>query len=102
MLATTDAHPPGVFVARYSSGSPAHHWGLHSLCWLTAVNGTPTPDLDAFIAAVAPLRDGADVRLAVVGLDTKRSVRTLRVDLHYWKTYEIVADADGEWQRRDI
>jgi S1-C subfamily serine protease len=97
-----NAPPSGVFLARYSSGSPAHHWGLTKLSWITDVNGVPTPDLDAFVAVVAPLRDGADVRLAIVTLDTKRSVRTLRLDLHYWPTYELVADADGEWHRRDI
>jgi S1-C subfamily serine protease len=96
----------GVFLARIFSGSPAEHWGLNLselvMGWITAVNGTPTPNVDALIAAAAPLRDGEDVRLALVGLDTKRRVRTLRLDLHYWPTYEVVADADGEWHRRDI
>ena len=45
----------------------------------TAVNGAPTPDLEAFAHAVRGLSDGADVRLHTVTLGTKPKVLTLKV-----------------------
>ena len=52
----------------------------------TAVNGAPTPDLEAFAHAVRGLPDGADVQLHTVTLGTKPKVLTLRLDTHYWPT----------------
>ncbi|GKF48879.1 protease Do-like protein 7 isoform X2, partial [Tanacetum coccineum] len=39
----------GVYVSRWSHGSPVHRYGLYSLQWIVEVNGKPTPDLDAFV-----------------------------------------------------
>jgi S1-C subfamily serine protease len=95
--------PAGVFVSRWHHGSPAHRWGLYALSWITAVNGAPTPDLDAFVAAVRGLPDGADVRLSTVQLGmNKPKVLTLRLDTHYWPTYELTCDARGDWSRHDV
>ena len=44
--------PEGVFVAYFSYGSPATRHGLYAGRRIVEVDGKPTPDLDAFIAAI--------------------------------------------------
>ena len=56
----------GVFISRWHHGSPAHRYKAYALNWLTSVNNTPTPTLDAFVAAVSRLQHGAFVRLSLV------------------------------------
>ncbi len=45
----------GVFISRWHHGSPAHRYALYALQFVQEVNGVPTPDLDAFVAAVSQL-----------------------------------------------
>ncbi len=45
----------GVFISRWHHGSPSHRYGLYALQFVQEVNGIPTPDLDAFVAAIAQL-----------------------------------------------
>ena len=94
----------GVYISRWHHGSPSHRFSLYALHWIVEVNGVPTPDLDAFLAAVEPLEDGADVRLRVVHFETtKPKVLTLKTDLRYWPTWELRLDAaKGEWSRIEI
>lgn len=94
----------GVYISRWHHGSPAHRFSLYALHWIVEVNGVPTPNLDAFFDAVAPLGDGADVRLRVVHYETaKPKVLTLKTDLRYWPTWELKLDAaKGEWTRIEI
>jgi hypothetical protein len=65
-----------------------------------AVDGTPTPTLDAFLAAVAGRPDRGAVRLRVADLDGKTQVITLKLDLAYWPTAELRAGPGG-WERTD-
>ena len=60
-------------------GSPAHRYGLYALNWITEANGAPTPDLDAFLAVVGKLGDGADVRLKVVSSALVHGFECLKV-----------------------
>lgn len=100
--------PSGVYVSRWHHGSPAHRYGLYALNFIVAVGGVPTPDLDAFAAAVRDLPDGAPVRVALVHLETtKPKVLTLKQDLRYWPTTELVLEGGGPglgkgWERRVI
>jgi S1-C subfamily serine protease len=94
--------PSGVFVSRWHHGSPAQRWGLYALHWITAVNGTPTPDLDAFADAVRGLGEDADVRLSTVALNTRPKVLTLKTDDHYWPPFWLECDAAGDWRRREL
>lgn len=91
----------GVFVAYYGFGSPASRYGLTPGRRILEVDGKPTPDLDAFIAAVRGKAHRDPVRLTTVQWEGRVEVITLKTDKHYWPAYEIVRDEDG-WVRRAI
>jgi membrane-associated protease RseP (regulator of RpoE activity) len=93
--------PEGVFVAYFSYGSPATRYGLYAGRRIVEVDGKPTPDLDAFIAAVRGRADRASLRLKTVTWNGSTGVTTLKLDQNYWPTYEIVRTATG-WERRAI
>ena len=92
--------PEGVYVSATASGSPASRYGLRGTYRVFAVDGTPTPTLDAFLAAVAGRPDRGAVRLRVADLDGKTQVITLKLDLAYWPTAELRAGPGG-WERTD-
>jgi S1-C subfamily serine protease len=95
------APPEGVYVAWIAYGSPAHRFALHTTNRITAANGSPTPDLDAFLAAVAETPDGGSVRLKTIDLDGKVHVSTLKLDLQFWPTTELQL-TDRGWTRRTL
>jgi len=89
----------GVYVAWTWYGSPAMRYGLQGTTRILAVDDAPTPNLDAFEAAVAGRADGSPVRLAVEDLDGEPDVITLKLDLDYWPANELRVE-DGAWTRR--
>ena len=91
----------GVYISRYWYGSPANRYGLRATSRIVEVNGTATPDLDRFLEAVAKTKDRGSVRLKVLDLEGRVRVKTLKLDLEYWPTWELRRSADG-WQRRQI
>jgi S1-C subfamily serine protease len=91
----------GVYVADSRRGSPAGREGLQRTQRITAVDGTPTPDLDAFLAATTGKEDGESVRLRIESLGGKIRVLTLETDLHYWPMRELRRTAEG-WVRREL
>jgi S1-C subfamily serine protease len=94
--------PVGVYLAWYWFGSPAGHYSLRPTNRIVAVDGKPTPDLDAFLAAVKDKPNRGTVMLKLVDLDGRPSVMTLVLDLQYWPTYEIRREPDGSWRRVDL
>jgi pro-apoptotic serine protease NMA111 len=90
--------PEGVFVSYYLYGSPASRSGLTPVRRIIAVDGQPTPDLDSFLAAVAGKPDRAPVLLKTLVRNDAVEVITLKVDTHYWPTYELKR-TDSGWER---
>ncbi len=90
--------PEGVYVSWSWFGSPASRYQLRPTHRILEVDGTPTPTLAAFEAAVAGRPDRGAVRLKTVDLDGKPQVITLKLDLQYWPTAELRV-ADAGWER---
>ncbi|HWY93711.1 MAG TPA: trypsin-like peptidase domain-containing protein [Steroidobacteraceae bacterium] len=81
--------PQGVFVTYYLYGSPASRSGLWAPRRIVEVDGQPTPDLDAFLAAVAGKPDRTAVLLKTLTWNNAVEVITLKLDQHYWPTYDL-------------
>jgi S1-C subfamily serine protease len=92
--------PEGVYISLYWYGSPASRSRLRAARRIVAVDGKPTPDLEAFLAAVAGKPSRASVRLKTVDLDDKVELITLRLDLDYFPTYELRLTPSG-WIRTE-
>jgi len=93
--------PDGVLVALFMYGSPATRYGLWSGRRIVEVDGKPTPDLDAFLAAVSGRADRSSVRLKTLTWNDSVEVITLKLDKHYWPAYELRREASG-WERREL
>ncbi|XP_051189448.1 protease Do-like 7 [Lolium perenne] len=93
----------GVYVVRWSRGSPSHRYGLSALQWIIEVNDQRTPDLGSFIEVVKGLEDGQFVRVRTIQLDGKPRFLALKQDLHYWPTWELSFDPEtATWHRNNI
>jgi S1-C subfamily serine protease len=90
--------PDGVFVAYFSYGSPATRYQLWAGRRIVEVDGQPTPDLDAFIQAVAGREDRSSLRLRTVTWNGAVDVITLKLDELYWPSYELRRSDEG-WKR---
>jgi S1-C subfamily serine protease len=102
MAAQRGIAPYGVFVSFFFYGSPATHYGLYAGRRIVEVDGQPTPDLDAFIKVVRGKADRASVRLQTISWNGQTDVITLKLDKHYWPSYELDRQADGSWTRKDL
>ena len=91
--------PEGVYISWFWYGSPANRYGLRATRRILAVDGHPTPDLDALLALVSDKPDRGAVRLKTEDLDGKVDVITLKLDLQYWPTYELIREPEG-WRRK--
>ena len=98
LAAQRNIEPTGVLVAFHAFGSPASRNGLGAGRRIVEVDGVETPDLDAFLAAVATRGHGESVRLRVVNWNGQVEVVTLKLDQRYWPTYELQRSSQG-WRR---
>ena len=74
-------------------GSPARFYGLYPSNFITHVNGTPTPNLDSFLAAAAKIPDNTYFRMKALTFDNIPWVITMKKNEHYFPTVELVKDA---------
>jgi S1-C subfamily serine protease len=101
MAAQRGIEPTGVYVAYFNYGSPATRYGLFAGRRIVEVDGVPTPDLDAFVAAVSGRGDREAVRVKTIDWNDNVEVITLKLDNRYWPAYELRRNGDG-WTRTDI
>ena len=101
MAAQRGIEPYGVYVAFFSYGSPATRYGLWAGRRVVEVDDMPTPNLQAFVDAVAGKEDQASVRLKTVTWNGAVEVITLKLDNQYWPAYEIRRTHNG-WRRSAI
>ena len=90
--------PEGVYSNWQWWGAPAVRYGLEHVLRIVQIGERPTPDLDAFAAAVKGLRHRDAVRIHALNRFDVPVVHTLRVDQRDWPTYEL-RRVDGRWQR---
>jgi S1-C subfamily serine protease len=91
----------GVYVGTAFRGTPAERHRLRPTRRVLAVEGNPTPDLEAFRAAVAPIGDRESLRLRVADLEGKIEVLSLELDLHSWPTTRLQRVGEG-WERTEL
>jgi S1-C subfamily serine protease len=101
MSAQRGIPPRGVFVAFFMYGAPASRYQLWAGRRIVEVDGVPTPDLDAFLEAVAGRPDRSSLRLKTVNWNDSIDVITLKLDKHYWPAYQLRRAADS-WIRSPI
>jgi S1-C subfamily serine protease len=89
----------GVYVAGSFRGTPAERHELRPTLRILAAGDASTPDLGAFRAAVAALRDGEIVRLRTVDLEGRVVPLAIELDLHDWPSVHLVRTPSG-WERR--
>jgi len=101
MRAQRGIPPVGVYVDYFAYGSPSARYGLYPGRRIVQVDGEPTPDLDAFIKAVAGRPDRSSVRLTTITWNNAPDVITLKLDKHYWPAYELLRTPGG-WTRHAL
>ncbi|EEB05712.1 serine protease [Schizosaccharomyces japonicus yFS275] len=84
--------PSQVYVTTVTHGSPADQFELGMAVYITAVNGVPTPDLDAFVREIRKVPDNSYVRVKTVSFDYVNVVLTIKMNKHYFPTVELVKD----------
>jgi S1-C subfamily serine protease len=91
----------GVYVSFFNFGSPASRSGLFAGRRIIAVDGQPTPDLDAFVRVAQMLGNKDSVRLNTMSFNDVPEVITMKLDPQYWPTYELVRNG-YEWRRQAL
>jgi S1-C subfamily serine protease len=91
----------GVYVSFFNFGSPASRSGLYAGRRIMAVDGEPTPDLEAFVRVATSLGDQESVRLNTMSFNDVPEVITMKLDPQYWPSYELVRDG-YEWRRQAL
>jgi hypothetical protein len=85
-----------VYVSGRTRGSPAYMYGLAPTNFITHLNGTPTRDLETFLAEAAKIPDNTYFRLKIMTFDNVPWVCTLKANFHYFPTVEMVKDPAEE------
>ncbi|KAI9336979.1 trypsin-like cysteine/serine peptidase domain-containing protein [Obelidium mucronatum] len=95
VLHQSNTLPSRVYVSGRSKGSPSFMYGLGQTQWVTHINNTPTPDLEAFLAAVSELEDNVYVRVKTISFDNVPCVLSIKNNLHYFPTCELHRSSEG-------
>ncbi len=93
--------PEGVYVAYFEFGSPASRYGLVPGRRIVEVDGQLTPNLDAFLRQVNGRPDRSSLRIKTLSWNGAPEVITLKLDRHYWPSYELQR-TDVGWERHSL
>jgi pro-apoptotic serine protease NMA111 len=93
--------PEGVYVAYFEFGSPASRYGLVPGRRIVEVDGQVTPDIDAFLRQVSGRPDRSSLRIKLLTWNGAPEVITLKLDRHYWPSYELKRGVVG-WERQSL
>ncbi|KAG9259266.1 PDZ-like domain-containing protein [Emericellopsis atlantica] len=90
-----------VYVSSRVRGSPAYQYGVAPTNFITAVNGTPTPDLESFIRETRKIPDNTYFRMKAVTFDSVPWMITMKKNDHYFPTMEWIKDSNEVcgWRR---
>ncbi len=88
----------GVYVAWLWYGSPAERHGVRPTRRIVAIDGRPTPTLDAFLATIAGRGSRESVRVTTEDRDGVRVVKPVELDGHYWPALVLEEGPEG-WVR---
>ncbi|KAI9851625.1 MAG: hypothetical protein M1838_003219 [Thelocarpon superellum] len=90
-----------IYVSARTRGSPSYQYGLAPTNFITAVNGTQTPDLGSFLEQVNKIPDNTYFRLKAVTFDNVPWVVTMKKNEHYFPTMEFIKDPSEPtgWKR---
>jgi pro-apoptotic serine protease NMA111 len=91
----------GVYISFFAFGSPASRYGVAPGRRITEVDGQATPDLDAFLKQVLGRADRSSLRIKTVAWNGATDMITLKLDRHYFPTYEL-RRVGGSWERRQL
>ena len=91
----------GVYISYFGFGSPASRSGLFAGRRIVAVDGQPTADLDQFLQVVGGRENRESVRINTVTWNNVSEVITLKLDNHYWPSYELRREGES-WQRYEL
>ncbi|RIA99412.1 trypsin-like cysteine/serine peptidase domain-containing protein [Glomus cerebriforme] len=95
--------PTGVYVSRILRGSPALTIGEG--VWIVEIQGRKVSDLDSFLKAIyahekeikeCPEEDNDGyIRIKTISQTNVTEVVTIKLDPHYWSTWQLVEDKEG-------
>ena len=95
--------PTGVYVSFRSDGSPALK--LYQGVWISEIQGRKVSDLDSFLEAIyahekeikeKPEEDNDGyVRIKTISDTNVTRVATIKLDPHYWGTWQLVEDKEA-------
>ena len=90
-----------VYISGRQRGSPAYMYGLAPTNFITHINGTPTPDIEAFLKEAIKIPDNTYFRLKVMTFDNVPWVATMKKNEHYFPTMEFIKDSTEElgWKK---
>jgi len=101
--------PAGVYISRQMLGSPAEADNVDGE-FVVAVDGKPTPSLDAILNMDAERSKGCQpsaegerrhLRVETADLCGRRFVTTLEPDPLFWSTFELAQDEQGAFSYRE-
>jgi len=88
----------GVYIGAVERGSPAAQYGLRTTRRIIAINGHSVTNVDELLSLVKDIQDGDSVQVTTKCIHGRVRVTTLRVDLNYWPTFEVIESQQG-WTR---